>query len=121
ILTFAALLEIPSNEKRFTTRTPFAICEGWRPTLRRQYVTSSVSPDGPAQGQLEDRTEPPDASALPSTPPADAPGTAVLAAAAAPRWLVIVAWSVGPAALYALASLGHAAFVERILSVDVGF
>jgi uncharacterized membrane protein len=38
-----------------------------------------------------------------------------------PRWLTILAWSTGPAAVYALASLGHAAFVERILSVDVGF
>lgn len=37
------------------------------------------------------------------------------------RWLVVVAWSLGPAALYALLGLAHAAFVERILSVDVGF
>ena len=34
---------------------------------------------------------------------------------------MILAWSTGLAALYALASLAHAAFVERILSVDVGF
>ena len=33
----------------------------------------------------------------------------------------MLAWSTGPAAVYALASLAHAAFVERILSVDVGF
>lgn len=40
---------------------------------------------------------------------------------AAPRWLVVLAWSTGPAALYALLSLAQAAFAERILSVDVGF
>ena len=39
----------------------------------------------------------------------------------APRWLVVLAWSMGLAGLYALLSLMHAAFVERILSVDVGF
>ena len=33
----------------------------------------------------------------------------------------MLAWSTGPGALYALASLAHAAIVERILSVDVGF
>lgn len=38
-----------------------------------------------------------------------------------PRWLVILAWSTGLAGLYALAGLLHAALVERILSVDVGF
>ena len=42
-------------------------------------------------------------------------------ASPAPRWLVVLAWSTGPAALYALLSLAHAAFVERILSVEVGF
>jgi hypothetical protein len=39
----------------------------------------------------------------------------------APRWTVILAWSTGPAGLYALLGLAHAAFVEQILSVDVGF
>ena len=39
----------------------------------------------------------------------------------APRWLLVLAWSTGPAAVYVLASLAHAAFVERILNVDVGF
>ena len=34
---------------------------------------------------------------------------------------MIVAWSLGLAGLYALLSLAHAALVERILSVDVGF
>ena len=34
---------------------------------------------------------------------------------------MVLAWSTGPAALYALASLAHAAFVERVLGVDVGF
>lgn len=38
-----------------------------------------------------------------------------------PRWLVILAWSTGLAGLYALAGLLHAALVERILSIDVGF
>lgn len=42
-------------------------------------------------------------------------------ASSVPRWLVLLAWSTGPAALYALASLAHAAFVERVLGVDVGF
>lgn len=45
----------------------------------------------------------------------------ILAAAGASRWLVIVAWSTGPAGLYALLSLLHAALIERNLSVDVGF
>lgn len=34
---------------------------------------------------------------------------------------MIAAWTTGPAALYALASLAHALLVERHLSVDVGF
>lgn len=38
-----------------------------------------------------------------------------------PRWLVILAWSTGPAGLYTMLGLIHAAVVERILSVDVGF
>jgi hypothetical protein len=38
-----------------------------------------------------------------------------------PRWLLILAWSIGPAAAYALVGLLHAALVEDILSVDVGF
>ena len=42
-------------------------------------------------------------------------------ASSVPRWLVVLALATGPAALYALASLAHAAFVERIPSVDVGF
>src|SRR3954451_15228728 len=37
------------------------------------------------------------------------------------RWLVITAWSTGPAAFYVLLSLAQAALVERILTVDVGF
>jgi hypothetical protein len=41
--------------------------------------------------------------------------------AGAPRWLVIVAWSTGLAGLYALLGLAHAALIERMLSVDVGF
>jgi hypothetical protein len=38
-----------------------------------------------------------------------------------PRWLIVAAWSLGPAALYGLASLGHAALVERNLTIDIGF
>ena len=34
---------------------------------------------------------------------------------------MVLAWSTGPAAVYALTSLSQAAVVERILSVDVGF
>ena len=43
------------------------------------------------------------------------------AGAPAPRWLVILAWSSGPAAVYALLGLLHAALIERALSVEVGF
>jgi hypothetical protein len=39
----------------------------------------------------------------------------------AARWTIVVAWSLGPAELYTLLSLAHAALVERNLSVDVGF
>jgi hypothetical protein len=39
----------------------------------------------------------------------------------APRWLVILAWSGGPAAVYALLGLAHAALVERSLTVEIGF
>ena len=39
----------------------------------------------------------------------------------APRWVTLVAWSTGVAGCYVLASLAHAALVERILTVDVGF
>ncbi len=37
------------------------------------------------------------------------------------RWLVVLAWATGPAAAYVLLSLAHAAFVERALTVDIGF
>ncbi len=37
------------------------------------------------------------------------------------RWLVTLAWATAPPAVYVLLSLAHAAFVERILTVDVGF
>jgi hypothetical protein len=50
-----------------------------------------------------------------------APGVAPAPPSVAPRWLIILAWSTGLAGAYALASLAHAALVERILSVDVGF
>jgi hypothetical protein len=65
--------------------------------------------------------EPPEAPAPPPASPAGPAEIAVPSAAPSPRWLVVLAWSTGPAALYALASLAHAAFVERVLSVDVGF
>jgi hypothetical protein len=35
--------------------------------------------------------------------------------------MILLAWSLGPPALYTLLSLLHAALVERNLSVDVGF
>ncbi|MCC7372372.1 MAG: hypothetical protein IT306_28420 [Chloroflexi bacterium] len=38
-----------------------------------------------------------------------------------PRGVVIVAWSLGLAGLYALLSLLHAALFQQILTVDVGF
>jgi hypothetical protein len=55
------------------------------------------------------------------TAPADPPQMSTTSQPTTPRWLVIVAWSLGPAALYALLGLAHAGIVERILSVDVGF
>jgi len=62
----------------------------------------------------------------PSEPPSIAePATPAAAhtrpSGSAPRWLVVVAWSSGPAALYALLGLAHAAVVERSLTLDVGF
>jgi hypothetical protein len=33
----------------------------------------------------------------------------------------VAAWALGPAGLYALLSLGHAALIERALTVDIGF
>lgn len=39
----------------------------------------------------------------------------------APRWLVVLAWATGPAGLYVLLSLAHAAVIERVLTVDVAF
>jgi hypothetical protein len=80
----------------WVTLTPFSDGTGWRLALSHQDVISSV------------------------TPP-DFPGATGSASALAPRWLVILAWSTGLAAIYALASLAHASLVERILSVDVGF
>ena len=53
--------------------------------------------------------------------PLDLPGVEQLSHVGAPRWLVILAWSMGLAALYVLLSLAHAALVERSLTVDVGF
>lgn len=38
-----------------------------------------------------------------------------------PRWRLVLAWSSGLAAAYAGLSLLHAAVVERVLTVDVGF
>jgi hypothetical protein len=38
-----------------------------------------------------------------------------------PRGLVILGWSSGPAAAYALLGLLHAALVERMINVDIGF
>jgi hypothetical protein len=41
--------------------------------------------------------------------------------APAARWLIVASWSTGPAAVYVLAALAHAALVERNLTVDIGF
>ena len=132
ILTNAVLLEIPSFGRRTDTRTGCAGGVGWRPTVRRQDVTSSVSQPDPIRGGSDGPNarpvEPSDAStgafshdsSTAQGPPGDAPAQPT-DPAPFPRWLVILAWSTGPAALYALLSLAHAAFVERILSVDVGF
>jgi hypothetical protein len=66
--------------------------------------------------------EPPvTAPAPPERPPENVTPEPVSARSRAPRWLVILAWSTGPAAVYALLSLAQAALVEGILSVDVGF
>lgn len=54
-----------------------------------------------------------------SPPPVEPPRPT--SRSAAPRWLVILVWSLGVAGLYALIGLAHAAFVERILNLDVGF
>jgi len=108
--------------------------------MRRQDVTSSVSPPDPSRtpvGSDSGAPEGPDTGpvgppaggastpARPANPADQPPDTSgdppATAPSPAPRWLVILAWSTGPAALYALASLAHAALVEGILSVDVGF
>jgi uncharacterized membrane protein len=46
---------------------------------------------------------------------------AALAAGRSSRWQIVVAWALGPASLYVLASFAQAALVERNLSVDIGF
>jgi hypothetical protein len=71
-----------------------------------------AAPEDPMTARRVDATE------QPPGPPDKLPEAV---ASPSPRWLVILAWSTGPAALYALLSLAHAAVVERILSVDVGF
>src|SRR5215212_6211050 len=90
--------------------------------MSRQDVTSSVSDVGDAQNRAGG-TEPvsQQSTATRSDAPVGPPETAGSAHAPMSRRRVILAWSLGPAAAYALLSLAHAALVERILSIDVGF
>ena len=100
--------------------------------MRRQDVTFSVSQPDPIRGGSDGPNARPVEASDASTgafphdsstaqgPPGEAPPQPATDVPF-PRWLMILAWSTGPAALYALLSLAHAAFVERILSVDVGF
>jgi hypothetical protein len=75
--------------------------------LSRQDVTSSVpSPEPTGEPPVGGSTAAP---------------TTIELIGAAPRSLVILAWSTGLAGLYVLASLTQAALIERLLSVDVGF
>jgi hypothetical protein len=74
----------------------------------------SQSHGGDAESASAPRADTPIAE--PPEPVPEAPGGWL-----GPRWLLILAWSIGPAAVYALMGLLHAALVERILSVDVGF
>ena len=67
---------------------------------------------------MSDQAGPPIA---PGEVPADLVSGAAEGGDPAPRRLVILAWATGPAALYALLGLLHAALVERILTIDVGF
>src|SRR4051812_14242857 len=106
---------------------------GRTPAMRRQDVTSSVTasdsrlaprggdsgPSGAAAAGAE--ATPGRRSVAPEQPPDSPRGPPEAPASPSPRWLVVLAWSTGPAALYTLLSLAHAAVVERILSVDVGF
>ena len=74
---------------------------GRRAALANRTATSSVP--------LDNATSVPDA-------PTEAPGDGL-----SPRWLVVAVWALGPAGVYWLASLAHAALVERSLGVDVAF
>jgi hypothetical protein len=73
-------------------------------------MPSGATHDPPAQ-------PPAPGPAIPTAPPE----MSTTSQPRAPRWLVLVAWAIGPAAVYALPSLAHAALVERSLSVDIGF
>jgi hypothetical protein len=56
-----------------------------------------------------------------ATVPSPHSQTSALRSSAAPRWLVILVWSPGVAGVYALVGLLHAALVERLLTLDIGF
>jgi len=90
--------------------------------VRRQDVTSSVPGSADSQdvgsGIVQESQN---SSALRNDALSVLPETTLTAQCSMSRWRVILAWSIGPAAAYALLSLAHAALVERILSVDVGF
>jgi hypothetical protein len=81
-----------------------------------RYATIRPSPKPTFSKNMPDPAAPPASASnpLPSTaaqPPERRPA----------RWLTILAWSTGPAAVYALLGLLHAAVVERILNLDVAF
>ena len=70
-------------------------------------------------GAAQDHSSQP--SAPDRTDSANPPKMTTTSQPLASRWLVVLAWSIGPAALYALLSLAHAALVERNLTVEIGF
>lgn len=87
--------------------------------MRRQDVTSSVGPpDASPDTVNRTQADPANAAQPPAATPLETTSTSQQPAA---RWRVLLAWSLGPAALYTLLSLAHAALIERNLSVDVGF
>jgi hypothetical protein len=77
------------------------------PNVSDRNATSSVTPE--------------DVSTNAEPQPAATSDVASPNGAGLPHWLVVSAWALGPAGLYGLVSLGHAALVERSLSIDGGF
>lgn len=79
-------------------------------------MPASQSPPAPDSGTAGSSAAAPDSAPSESLPPESAQPEP-----SPPRWRLVAAWSTGPAAIYALLSLAHAALVERVLTVDVGF